>query len=40
MRCRFSKFFVGGGHMDGVRRAVVVEAESPPLQLYAVEKPV
>jgi uracil-DNA glycosylase family 4 len=26
--------------MDGVRRAVVVEVESPPPQLYAVERPV
>ena len=31
---------MGGGHVDGVRRAVVVEVESPPPQLYAVEKPV
>ena len=36
---RFDKVFVGGGDMEEVRRAVVVEVESPPSELYAVEEP-
>jgi len=36
---RFDNVFVGGGDMEEVRRAVVVEVESPPSELYAVEEP-
>jgi hypothetical protein len=36
---RFIKFFMGGGDMERVRRAVAVEVESPPPELYAVEEP-
>jgi hypothetical protein len=36
---RFNKVFVGGGCMECVRRAVAVEVESPPPELYAVEEP-
>jgi putative transposase len=35
----FVKVFVGSGRMDCVRRAVAVEVESPPSELYAVEGP-
>jgi hypothetical protein len=30
---------MGDGGMDGVRRAVAVEVENPPPELYAVEEP-
>jgi IS605 OrfB family transposase len=36
---RFVKVFMGGGDMESVRRAVAVEVESPPPELYAVEEP-
>jgi hypothetical protein len=36
---RFVKVFMGGGDMECVRRAVAVEVESPPPELYAVEEP-
>jgi len=36
--CRFVKVFMGGGDMECVRRAVAVEVESPPPELYAVEE--
>jgi IS605 OrfB family transposase len=36
---RFVKVFRGGGDMEYVRRAVAVEVESPPPELYAVEEP-
>ena len=35
----FVKVFRGGGGMECVRRAVAVEVESPPPELYAVEEP-
>jgi len=35
----FVKVFRGGGGMECVRRAVAVELERPPLELYAVEEP-
>jgi hypothetical protein len=35
----FVKVFMGGGGMECVRRAVAVEVESPPSELYAVEEP-
>jgi IS605 OrfB family transposase len=35
---RFVKVFMGGGGMECVRRAVAVEVESPPPELYAVEE--
>ncbi len=35
----FVKVFMGGGDMECVRRAVAVEVESPPPELYAVEEP-
>jgi putative transposase len=35
---QFNKVFVGGGCMECVRRAVAVEVESPPPELYAVEE--
>jgi transposase len=35
----FVKVFRGGGDMECVRRAVAVEVESPPPELYAVEEP-
>jgi len=35
----FVKVFVGGGDMECVRRAVAVEIERPPSELYAVEEP-
>ena len=35
---RFVKVFMGGGDMECVRRAVAVEVESPPPELYAVEE--
>jgi len=35
----FVKVFMGGGCMECVRRAVAVEVESPPPELYAVEEP-
>jgi len=38
-RMRFVKVFMGGGDMEKVRRAVAVEVESPPPELYAVEEP-
>jgi putative transposase len=34
----FVKVFMGGGCMECVRRAVAVEVESPPSELYAVEE--
>jgi hypothetical protein len=34
----FVKVFMGGGGMECVRRAVAVEVESPPPELYAVEE--
>jgi len=34
----FVKVFMGGGDMERVRRAVAVELEHPPLELYAVEE--
>jgi IS605 OrfB family transposase len=36
---RFNKVFRGGGDMEKVRRAVAVEVENPPSELYAVEEP-
>jgi IS605 OrfB family transposase len=36
---RFVKVFMGGGGMECVRRAVAVEVENPPPELYAVEEP-
>jgi hypothetical protein len=30
---------MGSGRMRRVKRAVAVEVENPPLELYAVEKP-
>ncbi len=36
---RFNKVFRGGGDMEKVRRAIAVEIESPPPELYAVEEP-
>jgi putative transposase len=36
---QFVKVFMGGGCMECVRRAVAVEVESPPPELYAVEEP-
>ncbi len=36
---RFVKVFRGGGDMEKVRRAIDVEIESPPPELYAVEEP-
>jgi transposase, IS605 OrfB family, central region len=36
---QFVKVFMGGGDMERVRRAVAVEVESPPPELYAVEEP-
>ncbi len=35
---QFVKVFRGGGEMERVRRAVAVEVESPPPELYAVEE--
>jgi hypothetical protein len=35
----FVKVFMGGGDMECVRRAVAVELERPPPELYAVEEP-
>jgi len=35
----FVKVFMGAGDMECVRRAVAVEIESPPSELYAVEGP-
>jgi putative transposase len=35
----FVKVFMGGGCMERVRKAVAVEVESPPPELYAVEEP-
>jgi hypothetical protein len=35
---RFVKVFRGGGDMERVRRAVAVEIENPPSELYAVEE--
>jgi IS605 OrfB family transposase len=35
----FVKVFMGGGDMECVWRAVAVEVESPPPELYAVEEP-
>jgi putative transposase len=34
----FVKVFMGGGGMECVRRAVAVEVENPPSELYAVEE--
>jgi putative transposase len=34
----FVKVFMGGGDVEKVRRAVAVEVESPPPELYAVEE--
>jgi hypothetical protein len=36
---RFVKVFMGGGDMECVRRAIAVEVENPPSELYAVEEP-
>jgi hypothetical protein len=36
---QFVKVFMGGGDMERVRRAVAVEVEDPPPELYAVEEP-
>jgi hypothetical protein len=36
---QFVKVFMGGGDMERVRRAVAVEVESLPHELYAVEEP-
>jgi transposase len=36
---RLVKVFMGGGDMECVRRAVAVEVENPPPELYAVEEP-
>jgi hypothetical protein len=35
--CQFIKVFMGGGDMEKVRRAIAVEIENPPPELYAVE---
>jgi hypothetical protein len=35
----FVKVFMGGGRMKRVKRAVAVEVENPPPELYAVEEP-
>ncbi len=35
---RFVKVFVGGGCVECVSRAVAVEVENPPSELYAVEE--
>jgi IS605 OrfB family transposase len=35
----FVEVFMGGGCMERVRRAVAVEVESPPSELYTVEEP-
>ncbi len=35
---QFVKVFMGGGCMECVRRAVAVEAENPPPELYAMEE--
>ncbi len=35
----FVKVFMGDGDMERVRRAVAVEVESPPSELYAMEEP-
>jgi len=35
---QFVKVFRGGGGMESVRRAVAVELERPPSELYAVEE--
>jgi putative transposase len=35
---RFIKFFRGGRRMESVKRAVAVEIENPPPELYAVEE--
>jgi hypothetical protein len=35
----FVKVFMGSGLMECVRRAVTVEIENPPPELYAVEEP-
>ncbi len=35
----FVKVFRGGGDMECVRRAVAVEVENPPPELYTVEEP-
>jgi len=35
----FVKVFRGGEDMERVRRAVVMEVESPPPELYTVEEP-
>ncbi len=35
----FVEVFMGGGGMECVRRAVAVEVENPPPELYAVEEP-
>ena len=35
----FVKVFMGGGDMESVKRAVAVELERPPPELYAVEEP-
>jgi len=35
----FVKVFRGGGDMECVKRAVAVELEHPPPELYAVEEP-
>jgi hypothetical protein len=36
---QFVKVFMGGRDMECVMRAVAVEVENPPSELYAVEKP-
>jgi putative transposase len=36
---QFVKVFMGGGGMERVRRAVAVEVENPPPELYAMEEP-
>jgi putative transposase len=36
--CQFIKVFMGGEDMEKVRRAIAVEMESPPPELYAVEE--
>ncbi len=35
----FVEVFMRGGGMECVRRAVAVEVENPPPELYAVEEP-
>jgi putative transposase len=37
--CQFIKVFMGGEDMEKVRRAIAVELERPPSELYAVEEP-